>query len=192
MHAVARLRLLLVRHPWVWWVAVAATAAVIGVSVAGAVRRLDGQRRSWGETRTVWVATAAAAPGEPLVVETRSYPAAMVSAAAVTDEPIGALARQRVAVGEVVVTEDLDVGGTPGLVPAGWVAVPVAQRAAVVRVGDAVAAFADGRRLADGVVVAVDQEQVVVAVDAGVAADVARAVPGGAVVIGLVGPPDTT
>jgi hypothetical protein len=192
MHVVTRLRLLLVRRPWIWWVAVAAAAAVVGIGVAGALRRLDGERRSWGEARTVWVAAGAVAPGDPLVVEARSYPVAVVPRDAVTQAPNGAVARQRVAAGEVVVVADVSVTGPPGLVPAGWVAVPVAQRATVARVGDAVAAFADGQRLADGVVIAVDEEQVVVAVAPEVAADVSRAVPGGAVVIGLVGPPDPT
>ena len=48
MHVVTRLRLLLVRRPWIWWVAVAVAAAVVGIGVAGGLRRLDGERRSWG------------------------------------------------------------------------------------------------------------------------------------------------
>ena len=186
MHVVARLRLLLVRHPWVWWAAVAVAAAVVAAAVSGAVRRLDDERRSWGERREVWVATVAVAPGEALVAEARSYPLAMIPADAVREPPTG-MARQPVAAGEVLVTDDVVANGTPGLVPPGWVAVPVAQRATVARVGDAVAAFADGQRLGDGIVVAVDAEQVVVAVPEGAAPAVTRAVPGGAVVVGLLG-----
>ena len=87
MHVVTRLRLLLVRRPWVWWSAVAVTALVVGVAVSGAVRRLDEQRRSWGERRTVWVAAEAAEPGGPLVTEARSYPVALIPDDAVTDRP---------------------------------------------------------------------------------------------------------
>jgi len=189
MHVVTRVRLLLVRRPWVWWSAVGLTAVVVGIAVSGAVRRLDEQRRAWGERRTVWVASATVAPGETLLAEARTYPVAMIPAAAVTELPAAAVARQRVAAGEVVVGDDVTPAGTPGLVPRGWVAVPIPQRSAVARVGDAVAAFADGRRLADGVVVATGEEHVVVAVPADAAAAVAQAVPGGAVVIGLLAAP---
>lgn len=188
MHVVARVRLFLVRHPSVWWASIALVAIVVGIGVGGAVRRLDDERRSWGEPRQVWVATADAAPGEPVVAEARAYPAAMVPADALDAPPAGA-ARQRIATGEVIVATDVSTTGTPGLIPPGWVAVPVSQRASVAHVGDAVAVFADGRHLADGVVVAVDADQVVVAVPAESAPDVTQAVPGGAVVVGLVGPP---
>jgi hypothetical protein len=87
----------------------------------------------------------------------------------------------------VLVAADVDVAGTAGLVPPGWVAVPVPQRSAVLAIGDAVAAFANGTRLADGIVVARDDEQVVVAVPPETAPGVAQAVPGGALVVGLVG-----
>ena len=188
MHLLARLRLLLVRHPWVWWAAVVVAAVVIGVAVGGAVRRLDDERGAWGERRDVWVTTAAAAPGDPVVAERRSYPLAVVPADAVTERPTG-VAHQRLAAGEVLVAADVVATGVPGLVPPGWVGVPVAQRASVAGVGDAVTAFADGRRLGDGIVVAADAEQVVIAVPADAAAAVAQAVPGGAVVVGLLGEP---
>ncbi|MFT3852924.1 MAG: hypothetical protein QM733_09325 [Ilumatobacteraceae bacterium] len=191
MHVVARVRLFLVRHPWVWWAAIAVVAIVVGVSVGGAVRRLDEERRSWGEPRQVWVAMADTAPGEPIVADARTYPVSMVPAGALDAPPAGA-ARQRIAAGEVIVADDVTTTGTPGLIPPGWVAVPVAQRSPVAHVGDEVAAFADGRHLADGVVVAVDADQVVVAIPAESAPAVTQAVPGGAVVVGLVGPPDGT
>jgi len=187
MRLLARLRMQLARHPSLWWLAVGSVAVIVGVGIAGAVRSLEHQRNSWGERRAVWVAVDAAEPGEALHAEARDYPVAVVPADAAADVPAGATARQRVGAGEVVVRVDVDVGGTPGLVPAGWVAVPIAQRASVARVGDAVAAFANGVRLADGVVVARDEEQVVVAVPPEAAAAVAQAVPGGGVIVGLVG-----
>src|SRR3954454_14265236 len=187
MRLLARVRMQLARHPSLWWLAVGSVAVIVGIGVAGALRRLERQRDSWGERRSVWVAVDAAEPGDALHAEAREFPVAVVPADAVTDVPAGATARQRVAAGEIVVRVDVDVGGTPGLVPAGWVAVPIAQRDSVARVGDGVAAFANGDRLADGVVVARDDEQVVVAVPPEAAAALAQAVPGGGVVVGLVG-----
>ena len=87
----------------------------------------------------------------------------------------------------MLVDGDVTTIGPAGLVPPGDVAIPIPQRASTVHVGDDVATFADGRRLADGTVVVVDDEQAVVAVAAEDAAAVAQAVPGGAVVIGVIG-----
>jgi hypothetical protein len=136
----------------------------------------------------VWVATSAAAPGEPLVVEARDYPLAVVPAGALERAPVGAVARQHVAAGEVIVSADADPLGTAGLIPAGWVAVPVPQRGSSLVAGDAVATFANGQRLGDGVVVGRDDEQVLVAVPIDVAAAVTQATPGGTVIVGLLGP----
>lgn len=188
MHVVSRLRLVLVRRPWIWWLAVVVTAALAASAVASSVRRLDETRRSWGEQATVWVASSAASPGEALQVEGRTWPRAMIPPDAVTTAPLEAIARQHIGPGEVIVTGDVATGGLPGLVPPGWVAVPVAQRSSVAHAGDAVAAYPDGQHLADGVVVAVGDDQVVVAVPADAAPAVTQAIPGGAVVIGLVGP----
>jgi hypothetical protein len=122
MHVGARLRLLLVRHPWVWWVAVAVAAAVVAVAVNGAVRRLDDERRSWGERREVWVATVAVAPGEALVAEARSYPLAMIPANALREPPTG-VARQRVGAGEVVAVPEGAAPAVTRAVPGGAVVV---------------------------------------------------------------------
>ena len=188
MHLLARLRLQLARHPSVWWSVVALVAIVVALVVAGALRGVEQQRRAWGSRRTVWVATSAAVPGEPLLAEARDYPLAVVPAGALDRAPVDAVARQHVAAGEVLVAADIDLLGTAGLIPTGWVAVPVPQRASAVVVGDAVATFANGQRLGDGVVVGRDDEQVLVAVPADIAAAVTQATPGGTVVIGLLGP----
>src|SRR5262249_36966153 len=138
MWVLARLRLQLARHPSLWWMAVGTVALVVAIAVAGSVRRLEQQRHSWGARRTVWVAVDGAAAGEAVRGEARDYPVALVPADAVDRDPGEATARQSIAPGEVLVDGDVVTGGTPALVPPGWIGVPVAQRASVVRTGDAV------------------------------------------------------
>ena len=189
MRLLPRARSLLARHPMAWWALVIVLGVISGVGAAGSLRRVDAARRSWGATRAVWVAHEAAAPGDPLVTERREYPVAVVPAGAVTSSPAGSAAVERIEVGEVIVAADVEARGTAGLIPSGSVAIAVATAAPQLHTGDGVAVFANGVRLADGVVVAVSDEQVVVAVPASAAAAFAVAVPGNAVVLALLPPP---
>jgi hypothetical protein len=188
MRLLPRARTLLARHPVVWWAVVVALGVISGVSTAGALGRVDAARRSWGAGRAVWVASAAVAPGDPLVAERHVYPVAVVPASAVTSSPAGSAARERVAAGEVIVAADVDATGLAGLIPPGSVAIAVATASPQLHPGDGVAVFANGVRLADGMVVAVSSEQVVVAVPASAAAELAVAVPTNAVVLALLPP----
>ncbi|MCU1501789.1 MAG: hypothetical protein JWM12_1143 [Ilumatobacteraceae bacterium] len=189
MRWLPRARSLLARHPMVWWAAVIVVAATTGVLAAGALHRLEVARRSWGARRAVWVAVAAATPGEPLVVEQRDYPVAVVPAGAVTASPAGSIAHERIGVGEIVVRSDVSTDGTTGLVPQGSLAIAVPVRSPPLQAGDRAAAFADGVRLGDGVVVAVTDEQVVLAIPADAAPELALAVAGNAVVLALLPAP---
>src|SRR3954454_9896404 len=125
MRLLARVRMQLARHPSLWWLAVGSVAVIVGIGVAGALRRLERQRDSWGERRSVWVAVDAAEPGDALHAAAREFPVAVVPADArsaepracplpgvrpdaVTDVPAVATARQRVAAGEIVVRVDVD------------------------------------------------------------------------------------
>lgn len=189
MQLLPRIRTTLARHPLLWWAAVGALAVLCGVLAAGALRRVDEARASWGTTRVVWVASAAAAPGDALVAERREYPVAMVPASAVTSSPAGAMARERIAGGEVIVAGHISLGGVAGLVPTGSVGVAVPLRSPQLHTGDGVAAFANGQRLADGIVVRIDDDQVVLAIPADAAPGLTMAVPAGAVVLALLPPP---
>jgi hypothetical protein len=189
MQLMPRIRSTLARHPLLWWLAVAVVAGTGAMIAAGALRGVDEARRSWGETTEVWVATAAAAPGEPLSLERRSYPVAVVPPGAVRSSPAGAVASRNVELGEVIVASDVNPGGVAGLVPPGSVAIAVPTRAPQLRIGDGVAAFASGERLADGIVVDVTEEQVVLAIPSGAASALALAVPGNAVVLALLPAP---
>jgi len=192
MHPVARLRHALARRPWLYWAAVAVLAAGIALAAASAVASVDDARRAWGASRTVVVATADLAPGDPLTgsTEQRPHPRPLVPARALGDVPSDAVARQRVAAGEVLVDVDVAPAHVPvGLIPPGWRGVPVAEpvpSGAVV--GDHVAAASGGTVLAaDGLVVSRGDATLVVAVPADEAPLVAAAAAAGDLTVLLVG-----
>jgi hypothetical protein len=180
MNPVARLRHVLARRPWLYWLGVLLLAAIAGLLVADAAARVDAARRAWGVTRPVVVAVADVAPGEVLdgVTDVKSLPEPMVPGEAVTELPVGATARQRLAAGEIVTAHD--VAPTPGprsLIPDGWRAVPVAEPVpSGAAVGDEVAVASGGIVVSDdGVVVGALADGVLVAVPTEVAAQVAQA-----------------
>ncbi len=186
MEFMTRVRWVFARRPMLWWALIAVLAAAAAGITVQAVRRVEVQRRTWGATQQVWVVVADTAPGAALATQARSYPTAMVPAAAVRKSPGVVTARHALGAGEIVVAGDVTAAGTAGLMAAGSVAVAVPIRPSPhLTVGAAVAAFANGARLADGTVVAVDDGQVVIAVPAADAAALTLAVPGGTVVVGL-------
>lgn len=192
MHPVARLRHVLARRPWLYWSVVAALAGGIAVAAASAVAGVDDARRAWGATRSVVVAVADLAPGDPLTghTELRAHPAPMVPSSALGAVPSGAIARQRVAAGEVLVEVDVAAGHLPvALVPPGWRGVAVAETVpSGAVVGDHVAAASGGAIVADdGVIVGRAESTVVVAVPAADAPAVAAAANAGDLTLLLVG-----
>lgn len=184
MNPVARVRHLLARRPWLYWLAVAALATGVGAIAAHAVAGVEDARQAWGATTDVMVAISDIAPGEPVAdhVETHPRPGPMVPAAAVADIEPGAVARQHISAGEIVVAPDLAAGGAPqSLIPRGWRGVAVAEVVpSGASVGDAVAAVSGGLELApEGIVVAQTVDAVVVAVPEDAAAQVAHAAASG-------------
>ena len=119
-------------------------------------------------------------------VSRREVPAPIVPVDAVAELDADAVARQRIAAGEIVVVHDVSPTAAPqSLIPAGWLAVavsePVASGAAV---GDAVSVATGGIVVAtDGVVVGVVGEALLVAVPADEAAHVAQAAATGDVAV---------
>ena len=158
-----------------------ASPALAGWAVAAAAAGVDDARRAWGATREVVVATEDLAPGEPLSgrVDVRPAPGAgRRRRRASTSVPSGATARQHVAAGETVVAADVAAtGGPQALIPAGWVAVAVAEAVPVgAAIGDRVALVGGGVLLAaEGVVVGRTTEALLVAVPAGDGPPVAHA-----------------
>jgi hypothetical protein len=184
----ARLRLALARSPWLYWAIVAVLAGAAGLFVMRASNGVEAARRSWGEPRPVLVATHDVEPGAPLdgATELRRLPEPMVPPAAVTDVGAAEVARQRIAAGEVIVTHDVAPDAPPqSLIPAGWLAVAVAEPVASgARVGDAVTVATGGVVLAtDGLVVGLIGEALLVAVPSAEAAQVAHAAASGDVAV---------
>jgi SAF domain len=180
MNLVARVRHVLARRPWLYWLAVLLLAAIAGLVVADAAARVDAARRAWGVTRPVVVAVADIAPGDVLddVTDVRALPEPMVPVDAVSDLPAEATARQRIAAGEILTAHDVaPTAGPRSLIPDGWRAVPVAEPVpSGVAVGDDVAMASGGIVVAgEGVVVGTLADGVLVAVPADVAAQVAQA-----------------
>ncbi len=117
------------RHRRWYRVAVLAVAVGAAATTLDALDAVDAARAEWGRTRDVLVATTTVSPGEPLAVEVRSVPEALVPAAAIgpdhgTDRLV---ARQRLTPGEIVTEADVAPEGPLGLVPPGWVAVAVVE-----------------------------------------------------------------
>ena len=180
MNPVARVRHVLARRPWLYWLAVLLLGAAAGLVVADAIAGVEAARRSWGATRPVLVAADDVAPGQVLAdhVEVRTRPGPMVPTGAVEELPPAATARQRIAAGEMVMAHDVAAtDGPQALIPEGWRAVAVAELVpSGAAVGDEVTAASGGIVVADaGLVVAQLAESVLVAVPADVAAQVAHA-----------------
>lgn len=183
MSLLPRLRLLFARRPWLYWLLVGLCATIVWLQLSAAQARVDTARQRWGSTRRVWVASAAASPGAPVIARAHDYPAAMVPSAAVTALPGDAVAAHTLAAGEVLVATD--VAG-PSSAPAGWVvfAVP-ADGAPALLAGDKVSVFGSGQLWCDGVVHSVDGERADVAVPPDCAASVSAQLALDAVVLAV-------
>ena len=112
MHVAARARLVLARHPWLYWTAVAALAALLAAIVHAQTAQLDDARRAWGRTLPVLVATGPLKPGDTIEAHTVDVPVALVPTDALQALPDGARLRQRVAGGEILT--DVDVADLVG------------------------------------------------------------------------------
>jgi len=155
-----RLRLALARRPWLYWLFVVGCAAIVWSMVSTAQTRLDEQRRQWGETRRVWIAAVDIAPGDLVRSVARDYPMAMVTASAIADEPVGAIATASIAAGEVLVTADVATDPDASL-PAGWVVFALSRAdTPALRPGTSAVVFGSGQRWCDGIVVAIGDDRV--------------------------------
>jgi hypothetical protein len=180
MSIAARMRVTLARSPLLYWAIVAVLAGAAGLFVMRAANGVEAARESWGTTRHVYVAERAVEPGTALgdSAETRLLPAPMIPADAVTELATDAIARQRIAAGEVIVTHDVAPHAAPqSLIPQHWLAVAIAEPVATgARVGDGVTVTAGGVVIAaEGVVVGHAGEALLVAVPADEAPHVAHA-----------------
>ena len=166
------------QRPWVYWLAVALIATTIALVVRAQLGGVDDARAAWGRTRRVVVADVELAPGGVVDVIEVDLPTAMIPDGALTEWPTGALLRQRVAAGEVLV--DIDLATPPG--PAARAAPGTAVVALSdplsrgVTIGFEVQIAADGLLVAErGTVVDVVDDVVFIAVPQRDAATVAAA-----------------
>ena len=180
MMVLVHVRRVLAKRPWLYWVGVGGLALLAGVIVSQAASGIDDAKAAWGEPRAVFVAAADIEPGASLsgVAQRREIPAPLVPPGAATDVESGAVARQRIGQGEVLMAHDVGVtGGPQALIPSGWLAVAIAEPVpSGAAVGDQVAVASGGVTLADdAVVVGVAAESVLVAMPADAAPQVAYA-----------------
>ncbi|MBI4934856.1 MAG: hypothetical protein HY828_13320 [Actinobacteria bacterium] len=181
MWLLPRLRLVLARRPWLYWLVVAVCATIVWLQWSAVQSDAERARRSWGASRTVVVAIDTALTGEPLRVELRDYPVAMVPPDALTEAPPEAVAAREVVAGSVLVP--FDVLGDDDI-PAEWVVLAVpSQDAPSFTRGQRAATFAGGVRTCDGIVDATTVDHVEVAVPSGCAATLTVDLFAGAVVL---------
>jgi hypothetical protein len=167
----------LARHPLLYWIVVAVCAGVAAHVVAGAVREVDRERSRWGDTSEVWVAAHAVVPGEAIAAELRTLPLALMPDGVVERDPVGAVALQRLAAGEIVTTADVG-GGALELLPQSWQGVAFAADDTTIRlrIGDRVGVVADGVVVVESaVVIDVAERSVTVGVPSADAASAALA-----------------
>ncbi len=185
MHLLARIRLMVARHPWIYWLAIAVVAGVVAIGAASTLAGVEAARRSWGQQSTVWVTTSAIEPGQPITAAGRDVPVAVVPAGAIHDDPARTVARQRIGPGEIVTDDDVSVRGTAGLIPEGWVAFAVPASSEHFATGDHLSVFSGERLVATGLVVDEGESELMVAVPATAASTLAAALLADAVTLAL-------
>jgi hypothetical protein len=186
MRWLPRIRMLLARRPWLYWLLVGLIGVCVVAAVAAAMADVRRQRDSWGQAATVLVATRDVAVGEPLAgaVTSRDVPRAVLPPSALTTLSPDATATQQVAAGEIVVHVDVaNERGPLALVPSGWLAIDVPRpdhaldtARPLFEIGDSAVVLADGSIIADdAIIVDVAVDGLAVAVPREVAARVAQA-----------------
>ncbi len=185
MHLLARVRLMVARHPWIYWFVVAVIAGAVGLGAAQALAGVDAARRSWGEQESVWMASAAIEPGQPIVADRRDVPRAVVPPGALGVPPDDAVARQRIGPGEIITDTDVAARGSAGLVPDGWVAFAVPASVEHYATGDHVNVYSGDQLVAAGVAVGRGESELMVAIPADAAPAMTTALLADAVTLGL-------
>jgi Flp pilus assembly protein CpaB len=193
---VHRIRFLLARHPWAYWLVVLAVAVGAGSLVSAVVERSTASVRALGVMVRVPVAARAVDMGTILGdddVAWRRLPTGALPDGPVSQSPVGGTALVPLVPGEPLLASKLapdGVSGPAALVPPGAraVGVPVTDATPPVQRGDRVDLLAPSVLAADAVVLDVADSVVTVAVVAADAPKVAEALARGVVVLALASP----
>lgn len=191
-----RIRFLLARYPWAYWLLVLAVAAGAGSVVSEVVDRATASARQLGETASVPVAARDVSMGTVLSdddVAWRRLPVGVLPVGPLAEVPVGRTALVPLVPGEPLLASKLapdGVHGVAALVPAGAraVAVPVGDAMPPLQRGDRVDVLAPSVVAADAVVLDVGDTVVTVAVVADDAPRVADALARGPVTLALASP----
>ena len=127
MNPVARVRHVLARRPWLYWLAVLVLAATAGLVVADAAAGVEAARRSWGDTApsSLPLSTSPLVSSSPTTSRSGRRPEPMVPARAVSALPSRATARQRIAAGEMIMAHDVvATDGPQAMIPDGCAPCP--------------------------------------------------------------------
>jgi hypothetical protein len=135
------------------------------------------------------VASAAIEPGQPIHADRRQVPRALAPTSAVADDPVDAVARQRISPGEIITEVDLAAGGAAGLIPDGWLAFAVPAVVAHFAPGDHVRVYSGDQLVAAGMVVDRGESAVMVAIPIEAAPAMATALLANTVAIALTAGP---
>ena len=168
MTLLAHVRSWVARHPRVYWTVVVGLALVAGCQLHTTAQQLDAATRAWGESVTVWVATADLAPGDPVAAQATAFPSALAAPGRLDRDPTGLVAVQHIGAGDVVRVVDIGRAGLD-LLPREWRGVSIAVDSAALTLapGTRVDVVAVGALVvADAVVVAVADGAVTVGVPA--------------------------
>ena len=99
MTLLAHVRSWVARHPRVYWTVVVGLALVAGCQLHTTAQQLDAATRAWGESVTVWVATADLAPGDPVAAQATAFPSALAAPGRLNRDPTGLVAVQHIGAG---------------------------------------------------------------------------------------------
>ena len=170
MRLLARLRFIVARRPYLYWLVAGSCALLVAARVHGLETAAEHSAARWGATRTVWVSSGDVGAGGALNPIERHFPAAMVPTAAVATVPPHAHAARAVAAGQVLLAADLQGFRTP---PVDWVALAMpAEHAPRLSAGDSVVVLRGGAAVCDGMAVEARGDRVEVAVPVSCAAAV--------------------
>ena len=174
---IIRLHRVLVRRPWLYWLAVSALAGSVFAITARHDASVEQAKAAWGDTREVFVAVGEHDVGDPIEATPLLVPVAAVPRGAVVEPPRG-VAHQHIGEGEIITDADLAATGAPqSLIPEGWLAVPIVESPrSGARVGDWVRLVSGGLVIsADALIVGASEGATLVAVPAEEAAAVPAA-----------------